>query len=216
MPRLRRVARERPWVANVPGFPPAASVRAGLEIRFAGIPASLQIWFTLWMWTRQPRGRMARIARKTKRYPSDLTDEEKARIAPLTPKPGRRGDRARSSFARSSTRFAILRRRRLRPAQVDGQSRLSGFRPRNNLSPRQSEGRRSPATSLGRRTHFRLGDPTAQARPKLRAPHRRLERHDPRCNGRPPCPPECSSVKFQTGSYRGSALAIRGRPDHRI
>lgn len=49
------------------------------------------MWFTLWMWTPEQRGRMARIARKTKRYPSDLTDEEWARIAPLMPAPGRRG-----------------------------------------------------------------------------------------------------------------------------
>ena len=34
---------------------------------------------------------MAEIAKKTKRYPSDLTDEEWQRIAPLMPKPGRRG-----------------------------------------------------------------------------------------------------------------------------
>jgi transposase len=34
---------------------------------------------------------MAKIAKKTKRYPSDLTDEEWERIAPLMPKPGRRG-----------------------------------------------------------------------------------------------------------------------------
>jgi transposase len=34
---------------------------------------------------------MVRIAKKTKRYPSDLTDEEWAEIAPLMPKPGRRG-----------------------------------------------------------------------------------------------------------------------------
>ena len=34
---------------------------------------------------------MAEIARKTRRYPSDLTDEEWERIAPLMPKPGRRG-----------------------------------------------------------------------------------------------------------------------------
>ena len=33
---------------------------------------------------------MAKIAKKTKRYPSDLTDEEWERLAPLTPKPGRR------------------------------------------------------------------------------------------------------------------------------
>jgi hypothetical protein len=30
-----------------------------------------------------------RIAREAKRYPSDLTDEEWERIAPLMPKPGR-------------------------------------------------------------------------------------------------------------------------------
>lgn len=34
---------------------------------------------------------MTQIAKKTKRYPSDLTDEEWERIAPLMPKPGRRG-----------------------------------------------------------------------------------------------------------------------------
>ncbi len=34
---------------------------------------------------------MAEIARKTKRYPSDLTDEEWARLEPLMPKPARRG-----------------------------------------------------------------------------------------------------------------------------
>jgi transposase len=43
------------------------------------------------MWTEQSRGRMAQIAKKTKRYPSDLTDEEWEQIAPLMPKPGRRG-----------------------------------------------------------------------------------------------------------------------------
>ena len=31
---------------------------------------------------------MAEIARKTQRYPSDLTDEEWERMAPLMPKPG--------------------------------------------------------------------------------------------------------------------------------
>jgi transposase len=34
---------------------------------------------------------MAEIARKTKRYPSDLTDEEWERIKPLLPKPPKRG-----------------------------------------------------------------------------------------------------------------------------
>ena len=47
--------------------------------------------FGLWMWTPESRGRMAEIARKTKRYPSDLTDEEWGRILQLLPEPPRRG-----------------------------------------------------------------------------------------------------------------------------
>lgn len=43
------------------------------------------------MWTPEQRGRIAEIARKTKRYPSDLTDDEWERMAPLMPKPGRHG-----------------------------------------------------------------------------------------------------------------------------
>jgi transposase len=43
------------------------------------------------MWTRANRGRLARIEKKTKRYPSDLTDEEWERISPLLPKPARKG-----------------------------------------------------------------------------------------------------------------------------
>jgi transposase len=43
------------------------------------------------MWTEQSRGRMALLEKKTKPYPSDLTDEEWERIAPLLPKPARRG-----------------------------------------------------------------------------------------------------------------------------
>lgn len=39
----------------------------------------------------QSRGQMAQIAKKTKRDPSDLTDEEWEQFAPLMPKPGRRG-----------------------------------------------------------------------------------------------------------------------------
>src|SRR6266852_9811244 len=43
------------------------------------------------MWTESTRGRMASIAKRTKRYPSDLTDEEWVRIEPLLPQPERRG-----------------------------------------------------------------------------------------------------------------------------
>ena len=37
------------------------------------------------------RGRMADIAKKTKRYSSDLTDEEWERIAPFLPAPAKKG-----------------------------------------------------------------------------------------------------------------------------
>ena len=43
------------------------------------------------MWTAKTRGRISAIAKKTKRYPSDLTDEGWDRIAPLMPVPGRTG-----------------------------------------------------------------------------------------------------------------------------
>jgi hypothetical protein len=52
------------------------------------------------MWTEQNRGWMAKIARKTKRYPSDLTDEEWVEIAPLTPSRGDGAVRARSISTR--------------------------------------------------------------------------------------------------------------------
>ncbi len=50
------------------------------------------------MWTEQTRGRMAKIAKKTKRYPSDLTDEEWERIAPLMPTSAKRGRRRATDF----------------------------------------------------------------------------------------------------------------------
>jgi putative transposase len=43
------------------------------------------------MWTRATRGRMAAIEKKTKRYPSDLTDEEWLAIEPVLPRAARRG-----------------------------------------------------------------------------------------------------------------------------
>lgn len=43
------------------------------------------------MWTRESRGGMVEIARKTKRYRSDLTDEEWDRIQPLLPRSPKRG-----------------------------------------------------------------------------------------------------------------------------
>ena len=47
------------------------------------------------MRTRVTRGRMAKIEKKTKRYPSDLTDEEWARIEPFLPRASRLADLSR-------------------------------------------------------------------------------------------------------------------------
>ena len=65
------------------------------------------------MWTPTNRGRMADIAKKTKRYPSDLTDEEWQQIAPLLPKP--------SPLARhtvKSVRSMARRMKKARPAAI--------------------------------------------------------------------------------------------------
>src|SRR5258708_34182976 len=43
------------------------------------------------MWTPKPRGRMAEIRKKLKRYPTDMTTEEWSVIAPLLPEPKKRG-----------------------------------------------------------------------------------------------------------------------------
>lgn len=43
------------------------------------------------MWTQANRGRMADMRRRRSGTPSDLTDEEWERIAPLLPKPAKKG-----------------------------------------------------------------------------------------------------------------------------
>ena len=50
------------------------------------------------MWTRDSRGRMARIATKTKRYPSDLTDEEWAAVGFFLPKTATTGSPRRTDL----------------------------------------------------------------------------------------------------------------------
>jgi putative transposase len=50
------------------------------------------------MWTPESRGRVASIARKTKRYPSDLTDEEWAAIAPLPPPRSKNGRKRKTDL----------------------------------------------------------------------------------------------------------------------
>src|SRR5271155_2994204 len=50
------------------------------------------------MWTPATRGRMAEIEKKTKRYPTDLTDEEWARIEPFLPGAAKSGRAARTDL----------------------------------------------------------------------------------------------------------------------
>jgi putative transposase len=50
------------------------------------------------MWTPATRGRMAEIEKKTKRYPTDLTDEEWARIEPFLPGAAKSGRPARTDL----------------------------------------------------------------------------------------------------------------------
>ncbi|WP_412770238.1 transposase, partial [Ralstonia pseudosolanacearum] len=45
------------------------------------------------MWKKEDREREAKLARKTKRYPSDLTDIEWAAVQPLLPRAAVRGRR---------------------------------------------------------------------------------------------------------------------------
>lgn len=60
---------------------------------------------------------MAGIARKTKRYPSDLTDEEWSAIAPLLPAPGRTGRKRRTD---SESGFKVIPRRWVVEGPSDG------------------------------------------------------------------------------------------------
>ena len=50
------------------------------------------------MWTQATRGRMAEFEKKTKRYPTDLTDEEWARIEPFVPGAAKSGRPARTDL----------------------------------------------------------------------------------------------------------------------
>lgn len=50
------------------------------------------------MWTAESRGRMAKIEKKTKRYPSDLTDEEWSAVEPFLPKASPTGSRRRTDL----------------------------------------------------------------------------------------------------------------------
>jgi hypothetical protein len=60
-----------------------ATPLVGLKRLFENFATVAAVWFTVGMWTAESRGRMAGIEKKTKRYPSDLTDAEWSAIAPF-------------------------------------------------------------------------------------------------------------------------------------
>ena len=60
--------------------------------------------FKLWMWNTATRGRMVAIEKKTKRYPSDLTDEEWGRSTACCRSLRRGGASGRPTFGRSLMR----------------------------------------------------------------------------------------------------------------
>ena len=59
-----------------------------------------------------------------------------------------------------------------------------GVRRRRDPEHRRAERLRGPAQAMGCRAHLRLDDPLAPPRARLREPHRRLHRHDPRRHGK--------------------------------
>ena len=58
------------------------------------------------MWTPATRGRTAEIEKKTKRYPTDLTDEEWARIEPFLPGAAKSGRPARTDLRAAAAQDA--------------------------------------------------------------------------------------------------------------
>lgn len=137
-----------------------------------------------------------RAAKKTKRYPSDVTDEEWEQIAPLIPKPGRRGrllmvNLTPADISDSAEAQAILdgiRKRRLSVKHLfaDGSyDRLKLMEKATYLDfvvkiSADPTTRRAPKSCppLGCRAHLRLDDAVAEARARLREAHRRLSCHD--------------------------------------
>ena len=100
----------RPITSSVVTRRPNASVIGSLSSRIQGQKAldeaSVEKWsnavrpaIKLATWTPATRGRMAKIEKKTKRYPSDWTTEELARIEPSLPRASKGDDPGRRAQA---------------------------------------------------------------------------------------------------------------------
>ena len=93
------------------------------------------------MWTKVTRGRIAEIERKTKRYPTDLTDEEWAMVEPVMPKPARTGRQLEvdlREFVNAVRYLARLSERRSNRSPV-GAARKPKWRARQDSNPRPQD-----------------------------------------------------------------------------
>ncbi len=62
------------------------------------------------MWTKETRARAAAIEKRTKRHPTDLTDEERAVVAPLLPQPAKRGRKRETDLREALNAIRYLAR----------------------------------------------------------------------------------------------------------
>ena len=125
------------------------------------------------MWTRANRGRMAKIEKKTKRYPTDVTDEEWERIVLFLSKPARQGRKpgvdmrevlnAIRYIARAARRGSLAdiprdnrRRRQVRTTSVP----VHGFLLAQALNSQAAVGW-PPVSFSGQRLGARRPDPAA-------------------------------------------------------
>ena len=86
-------------------------------------------FFPHWMWTKASRGRTVELEKRTKRYPTDLTDEGWEIIDPFLPPPPQRGRRPPTDLraALNAPRYLArsgggCRRRTFRPGTLRGGS----------------------------------------------------------------------------------------------
>ena len=143
------------------------------------------------MWTAANRARMAAIE-KTRRYPTDLTDEEWSQVEGLLPKPRKTGPR------RGQMVLTAIRKRWPRIKHLFADSTYDRGKLMDKAAyldfvieivRRKASLVQCSAATLGRRADLRLDDTMAAPRPRLRGSHRRVRSHDPCRHGRSSAPP---------------------------
>src|SRR6266481_9593211 len=101
------------------------------------------------MWTAKARGRIAAIEKKTKRYPTDLTEAEWERIRPLLPRPAKRGRKPSIAGRNGASDHGVLWLRQLRDAgNVQSGQRIFGEVPVAERDRRMGKWFSCPCSSL--------------------------------------------------------------------